>query len=132
VRHNGSMVNQEVILVIEDERSSDSELLEASVLALREEILSIVGIQDGPIRSTAPPPHSKGGVAGLLGTLIITVPASMPILRELRTILRDWLHRNDGKHIRLEIGGVVIDASGLSDDALERLATRRIPPDADE
>ena len=32
---------------------------------------------------------------------MIAVPASMPVLRELRMLLRDWLHRNDGKKVDL-------------------------------
>ena len=118
--------------MIEDERSLDPELLEASVLSLREELLTIAGIHDSTARNIATHPHSKGGAEGLVGTLIIAVPASMPILRELRTMLHDWLHRNDGKRIRLEIDGTVIDASGLSDDALEKLVARRMPSDADQ
>jgi hypothetical protein len=120
---------REVTLVLTDERSADPEDLEASVLALREELLAISGIHDLMPRNAVTPPRSKSGGAGIIGSVLIAVPASMPVLRELRIVLHDWLHRNDGKHVRLEIAGVVIDAGGLSDDALEKIISRGIASD---
>lgn len=126
------MATREVTLVIADDSSYDPELLEASVLSLREEILTIAGIQDLMPQSVVTPARSKGGADGLVGTLVIAVPASIPVLRELRMLLRDWLHRNDGKKVRLEIGGTILDATGLSDDALEKLVIRGVSPDASQ
>ena len=131
VRHNGRMEDQEVTLVVVDERSADPELLEVSVLSLREELLAIPGIRDLMPHSTAAPPGSKGAPAELVGAMLMAIPASMPVLRELRITLHDWLHRNDGKQVRLEINGVVVDATGLSDDALEKLVARGITSDGD-
>jgi hypothetical protein len=131
MRHNGRMEDQEVTLVVAAERFSDPELLEASVLSLREELLDIPGIRDLMPRGTGTPPRSKGGPVELVGTMLMAIPASMPVLRELRITLHDWLHRNDGKQVRLEINGVVVDATGLSDDTLEKLVIRGIASDGD-
>jgi hypothetical protein len=120
---------REVTLLLTDECSTDPEDLEASVLTLRQEVLAISGIHDLVPRNAVIVPLSKSGAAGIIGSILIAVPASMPVLRELRIVLHDWLHRNDGKHVRLEIAGVVVDAKGLSDDALQELISRGIAQD---
>jgi hypothetical protein len=131
MRHNEQMEDQEVALVVMDERFADPELIEVSVLSLREELLAIPGIRDLMPHDAVRPPRSKGGSAELVGTILMAIPASMPVLRELRITLHDWLHRNDGKQVRLEINGAVVDATGLSDDALEKLVIRGIVSDGD-
>ncbi len=129
--HNEGMGDQELTLVVVDERLANPELLEKSVLALREELLAVPGLRDLTPRGTVARPQTKTGPAELVGTLLVAVPATMPVLRELRITLHDWLHRNDGKRVRLEINGVVVDAAGLSDDVLEKLVTRGIASDGD-
>lgn len=125
------MDDQEVTLVIVDERLADPEFLEGSALALREELLAVPGLRDLTPRGTVTPPLTKTGPAELAGTLLVAIPATMPVLRELRMVLHDWLHRNDGKRVKLEINGVVVDAAGLSDDTLEKLVTLGIAADGD-
>lgn len=123
------MATREVTVLISDEYSSDSDLLQTSVLSLREELLEIDGIYDLTPRGINAPAHSKSGAAALVGALTLAVPASMPVLREFRMMLRDWLHRNDGKHARLEVDGRIVDVTGLSDDTLEKLVFHGLPSD---
>jgi hypothetical protein len=123
------MTTQRVTLSIVDQRSSDADLLELSVQSLRKDLLEITGIYDIPSQKVAPP-NAKGAVEEIIGTLVIAVPASVPVLKEMRVLLHDWLHRNDGKRVRIEVAGKVIDVTGLSDEILEGLVLRETPPDA--
>ena|ERR1700722_2930284 len=128
--HNRSMTLQRVTVSITDDRLSDTESIYTSTLSLRQELLEIDGIRDLVPSASDVNPQAKSGFATLIGVLSISVPATLPVLREFRMLLRDWLHRNDGKRIAIEVNGTKIDANGLSDaEFLELLSSEKISTD---
>jgi hypothetical protein len=62
------------------------------------------------------PPGARGGAAGAVGALLITLGQSAEGLRSVVSVIGDWLRRGQqaGRAVRLELDGDVLELSQAS------------------
>ncbi|MGO9218397.1 MAG: hypothetical protein ACLP5E_11630 [Streptosporangiaceae bacterium] len=126
------MSSSVIVIHITDITSQSADALNNTVLALRRELLDIQGVQLVEQKRETTAEGAKSGSAIILGTLVISFSSSVPVLREIRGFFHDWLRRNDGKRATIQISGKLIDISGLSEEAIERLAGQTSGNDGDD
>lgn len=87
---------------------------------LRRELLELDVDSVEPTRSDDPPPGSRGVEVAALGSLIVTI-AQTPLLASVVDAVQSWLARSRRGSIKLELGGDVLELTGISSDEQRRL-----------
>ena len=99
--------------------ADDEEVAEAT-LQLRRELLELdVEAVEIP-RAGEPPPGSRAVDLAALGALVVTVAQSQ-LLAAVVAAVRSWLAGSQKRSIKLELGGDVLELTGVSSDEQRRL-----------
>ncbi len=113
-----------LVVSIREDGATDQELEVIGDL-LRDELL---GLEVGPIRRMsegAAPPGTRGVDIAALGGLLVSLPATPPILEAVIGVVRDWLKRprqdRGVRSVHIEIDGDVLELSQVSADEQGRL-----------
>jgi hypothetical protein len=100
--------------------ADDAEIAEAT-LQLRRELLDLdvdaVELQ----RAGEPPPGTRAVDLAALGALIVTI-AQSALLPDVLAAVRAWVSRSQSRSIKLELGGDVLELTGVSSAEQRRLA----------
>jgi hypothetical protein len=91
-----------------------------ATLELRRELLDLDVEAVETQRAGEPPSGTKGGDLAALGTLVVTL-AHTQLLTSVLAAIGSWLAASRHRSIRLELGGDVLELSGLSSDEQRRL-----------
>ena len=101
-------------------QEADAEAVAEATRQLRRELLELdVDSVDVP-RSEDPPPGSRGADVAALGALVVTI-AQSPLLGSVVDTVQSWLDRSRQGTIKLELGGDVLELTGVSSDEQRRL-----------
>ena len=99
---------------------ADAEAVAEATRQLRRELLDLdVDSVDVP-RDEYPPPGSRGADVAALGALVVTI-AQTPLLGSVVDTVQSWLARSRQGTIKLELGGDVLELTGVSSDEQRRL-----------
>jgi hypothetical protein len=101
-------------------QGADAEEVAEATLQLRRELLALdVDAVEMP-RSDQAPPGSRGVDVAALGALIVTISQS-PLLGSVVDAVGSWLTRSGQGTIKLELGGDVLELTGVSSEEQRRL-----------
>jgi hypothetical protein len=98
----------------------DGEAAEAA-LQLRRELLDLDVEAVEPQRAGVPPAGTRAVDLAALGGLIVTFARSA-LLPDVLAAVRSWLSRSQSRSIKLELGGDVLELTGMSSAEQRRLA----------
>jgi hypothetical protein len=99
---------------------ADPEEVAEATLQLRRELLEL-DVESVEIpRTGEPPPGSRAVDLAALGTLVVTVTQSQ-LLASVVAAARSWLAGAPKRSIKLELGGDVLELSGVSSAEQRRL-----------
>jgi hypothetical protein len=87
---------------------------------LRRELLELDIDSVEPARLDDPPPGSRAVEVAALGALVVTI-AQTPLLASVVDTVQSWLARSRQGTIKLELGGDVLELTGVSSDEQRRL-----------
>jgi hypothetical protein len=99
---------------------ADAEEVAGATAQLRLELLDLDVESVEPVRGNAPLPGAKAGELVTLGALAVTVAQSKLIV-SIVTAVRAWLTGSQQRSIRLELGGDVLELTGVSSAEQQRL-----------
>jgi hypothetical protein len=97
-----------------------AEVAEAT-LQLRRELLDLDVDAVEPQRAGEPPPGTRAVDLAAFGGLIVTI-AQSTLLPDVLAAVRAWLSRAQSRSIKLELGGDVLELTGVSSAEQRRLA----------
>jgi hypothetical protein len=100
---------------------ADAEEVAASTEQLRRELLDLDVESVEQPAAGKPPPGAKGIELAALGTLVVTL-AQSHLLGGVVAVVRSWLAGQQGRSIKLELDGDVLELTGLSSEDQRRLA----------
>jgi len=100
---------------------SDSTEVAEATLQLRRELLDLDVDAVEPQRAGEPPPGTRAVDLGAVGGLIVTI-AQSALLPDVLAAVRAWLSRSQSRSIKLELGGDVLELTGVSSAEQRRLA----------
>jgi hypothetical protein len=99
---------------------ADAEDLAEATLQLRRELLELdVDAVEVP-RAGEPPPGTRAVDLAAVGALVITLAQSQ-LLGAVVTAVQSWLSRSRQRSIKLELGGDVLELTGVASDEQRRL-----------
>jgi hypothetical protein len=97
----------------------DGEEVDTATRQLRREFLDLdVAVVDLPGVGELPP-GTRAAAPAALGALAVTVTQSL--LTSVLAVVRSWLASSQQRSIKLELGGDVLELTGLSSDEQRRL-----------
>lgn len=99
---------------------ADAEEVARATAQLRLELLDLDVESVEPVRGSAAPTGAKAGELVTLGTLAVTVAQSRLIV-SIVTVMRAWLTGSRQRSIKLELGGDVLELTGVSSTEQQRL-----------
>jgi hypothetical protein len=98
----------------------DAEEIAEATLRLRRELLNLdIEVVELPVAGEAPP-GSRAVELAAVGALLVTVGQS-PLLSPIVAVVRSWLAGSPQRSIKLELGGDVLELTGLSSTEQRRL-----------
>ena len=100
---------------------ADAGEVAVAALQLRRELLDLDVEAVEPQRPGEPPPGTRAADLAALGGLIVTI-AQSALLPDVLAALRSWLSRSQSRSIKLELGGDVLELTGVSSAEQRRLA----------
>ena len=99
---------------------ADAEEVAEATAQLRRELLDLdVDAVELP-PAGEPPPGSRAVDLAAIGALVVTV-AQSPLLASVLAAVRSWLAGSQRRRIKLELGGDVLELTGVSSDQQRRL-----------
>jgi hypothetical protein len=99
---------------------ADAEDIDEATLQLRRELLDLdVAAVDVP-RVGEPPPGARAADLAALGALLVTIGQSQ-LLTAVVAAVQSWLSRSRQRSIKLQLGGDVLELTGLPSDEQRRL-----------
>ena len=102
------------------ERDGDADEIARATLLLRRELLDLnVDVLPAPMAGP-PPPGSRGVDLAAVGALAVNL-AESPLLAAVVTAVRSWLAGSSRRSIKLELGGDVLELTGVSSAEQRRL-----------
>ncbi len=101
-------------------RGADAEAVADATSQLRRELLELDVDSVYMPRSENPPPGSRGADVAALGALVVTI-AQSPLLGSVVDTVQSWLARSRQGTVKLELGGDVLELTGVSSDEQRRL-----------
>jgi len=99
---------------------ADAEDVAEATLRLRRELLDLDVEAVELVPAGEPPPGSRAVDLAALGALVVTVAQSQ-LLASVVAAVRSWLAGSRRRSIRLELGGDVLELTGVSSDQQRRL-----------
>jgi hypothetical protein len=100
----------------------DTEEVAQATLQLRRELLELdVDAVEVPLAAGEPPPGSRAVDVGALGALVVSL-ADSQLLTAVVEVVRSWLAGSSRRRIKLELGGDVLELTGVSSREQRRLA----------
>ncbi len=125
-------MNGEGVVTVRVLAAQDYDAQELTSLArgLRRELLEL-DVDDVELAPVWHPPAGAKGLGATVGTLVVRVGVSVAV-RKLVEAVRRWAARDDARSAEIEIDGVRLNVTGISDDQqkqlidvyLERLGSR--------
>ena len=101
-------------------RDGDADEIARATLLLRRELLDMnVDVFAAPTAGQ-PPRGSRGVDLAALGALVVNV-AEPPLLAAVVTAIRSWLAGSSRRSIKLELGGDILELTGVSSAEQRRL-----------
>ena len=98
----------------------DAEEVARATLQLRRELLNLdVDAVDVPVAGE-PPPGARAVDVAAIGALIVNI-ADSQLLTAVVTAIRSWLAGSSRRSIKLELGGDVLELTGVSSTEQRRL-----------
>lgn len=99
---------------------ADAEDVAEATLQLRRELLDLdVDAVEVP-RAGEPPPGTRAVDLAAIGALVVTLAQSQ-LLTAVVAAVQSWLSRSPRRSIKLELGGDVLELTGVSSDEQRRL-----------
>ena len=99
---------------------ADADDVAEATLQLRRELLNLdVDAVEVP-RAGEPPPGTRAVDPGALGALVVTIGQSQ-LLGAVVAAVQSWLSRSRQRSIKLELGGDVLELTGVGSDEQRRL-----------
>lgn len=99
---------------------ADAEDVTEATIQLRRELLEL-DVDAVEIPSAGePPPGTRAAELAALGALAVTIAKSQ-LLPAVVAVIQSWLSRSRHRSIKLELGGDVLELTGLSSDEQRRL-----------
>jgi len=92
----------------------DPEELQLSVDALREDLLSLEVDRVDLSEGGPAPEGSRAGVTQAVGSLLVLLAPTLPLLEGLVGVVVAWLERTGGRSVALEIDGNRLELTGVS------------------
>ena len=109
-------MDAELRLSLVEAGASDEEL-EAAGGSVREELLALDVTSVRAMPGGPAPDGARGLDAATLGAMLVSLPATPPVLAAVVDVLRRWIGRSDGKRsVRIEIAGDSLELSRVSDE----------------
>jgi hypothetical protein len=99
---------------------SDGEDVAEATLQLRRELLDLDVASVEVPRAGQPPPGTRAAGLEALGALVVTIAQSVPLTAVVAAV-QSWLTGSMQRSIRLEIGGDVLELTGLPSAEQRRL-----------
>jgi hypothetical protein len=99
---------------------TDAEEVAEAALRLRRELLDLDVEAVEPPRGGEPPPGTRAVELAALGALAVTLSQSQ-LLTPVVAAVRAWLAGQQQRSIKLELGGDVLELSGVSSKQQQRL-----------
>jgi hypothetical protein len=96
--------------------SLDDEALADMAEQLRAELAELDVDDVAPVVEGDAPPGTKAIDLLAVGALVVKFVSSRKVLTNVVDVVRDWMTRNGGGSIRLEVGGDVIELSNATAD----------------
>jgi hypothetical protein len=117
------MEDRPVILGIRVAVGPDADVAEVAeaTLQFRRELLDLDVDAVEPQRAGEPPPGTRAVDLAALGGLIVTI-AQSALLPDVLAAVQSWLSRSQSRSIKLELGGDVLELTGVSSAEQRRLA----------
>ena len=105
------------------EPGASAEELETAGGSVREELLALDVASVRPIPAGPAPDGTRGLDAATLGAMLVSLPATPPVLAAVVDVLRRWIgRRSDGdRSVRIEIAGDSLELSRVSDEQQTQL-----------
>jgi hypothetical protein len=100
--------------------SASAEEVSEATLQLRRELLDLDVDAVELVPAGEPPPGTRAVELAALGALVVTVAQSQ-LLASVVAAVRSWLAASPRRSIRLELGGDVLELTGVSSDQQRRL-----------
>ncbi|HEY3733727.1 MAG TPA: hypothetical protein VGL63_07405 [Streptosporangiaceae bacterium] len=100
---------------------ADTQEVADATLRLRRELLNLDVVDVATLRAGEAPPGSRAVDMLAVGTLVVNL-AEAQILPTVVATVRSWLAGSSWRRVRLELGGDVLDLTGVSSREQRRLA----------
>ena len=114
------MLDAELTLSL-SERGAAGEQLEEARSRLREELLALDVAAVRALPGGAAPTGTRGLEAMEVGAMLVSLPATPPMLSALIEVVRRWTSRADGRSVKIEIDGDSLELSQVSAEEQRRL-----------
>ncbi len=98
---------------------TDAEEVAEATLQLRRELLDL-DVEVERLRAGEPPPGTRAVELAALGALAVTLSQSQ-LLTPVMAAVRSWLAGQQQRSVKLELGGDVLELSGVSSKQQQRL-----------
>ncbi|MFK4227816.1 hypothetical protein [Streptomyces sp. NPDC019890] len=96
------------------DEDTDTEALQLLLRALQEDLLALDIDRVEQAEAGPAPEGSRAGVAEAVGSLIVVLAPSLPLLEGLVGVVQSWLERTGGRSATLEIDGRRLELTGVS------------------
>ncbi len=113
-------MDAEVTLSLSDPGESE-ERLEAAGDLLREELLALDVSAVRALPVGAAPEGTRGLDAMAVGAMLVSLPATPPLLAAVIDVARGWIRRSDGRSVKIEIDGDSLELGQVSAEEQSRL-----------
>lgn len=98
----------------------DAEDVAEATVQLRRELLGLDVEAVEMAGGGEPPPGTRAADLVMLGALVVTI-ANSKLLPSVVAVIQSWLSRSQQRSIKLELGGDVLELTGLPSDEQRRL-----------
>lgn len=99
------------------EAGASAEELEATGDRVREELLALDVTSVRAMPGGPAPDGTRGLDAATLGAMLVSLPATPPVLAAVVDVMRRWIGRSDSsRSVRIEIDGDSLELSKVSDE----------------
>lgn len=99
------------------EDGASVEELETAGGSLREELLALDVASVRAMPAGPAPDGTRGLDAATFGAMLVSLPATPPVLAAVVDVMRRWIGRSDGdRSVRIEIAGDSLELSRVSDE----------------
>ncbi|MFD4870620.1 hypothetical protein [Streptomyces sp. NPDC058412] len=112
----------ERLLIEVQQNGEDAEVLLREVDTLRRDLLELDVERVERAPSGPAPPGTRAGPADLANILLVTLPAAMPVLQSIVSVVGDWRKRAvQPRRVVLKVGDNLLDLTGIDAEEESRL-----------